>query len=60
MFNMKITYYHTLYKKNVTEIVAHDIQFKNESGETYVYFAASGHRYRVNAKYVVKVEADEE
>ena len=57
---MKITYYHTLYNQNVTDIVAKDIQFKVEDNETYVYFAASGHGKRINAKYVVKIEAIEE
>lgn len=60
MFEMKITYYHTLYKEDVTNIVAKDIKFKVENNETYVYFASSGYGKRINAKYVIKIEAIED
>lgn len=52
---MKITYYHTLYKKNVTALVAGDISFK----DGYVHFASFGRRYAIEAQYIVSITREE-
>ena len=49
---MKITYYHTLYKMNVTRNVAGNIEFK----DGYANFAAEGHRYSIGIEYIVTIE----
>lgn len=49
---MKITYFHTLYKRNVTCNVAGNIEFK----DGYANFAAGGHRYSVGIEYIVAIE----
>lgn len=52
---MKITYYHTLYKQNVTALVAGDITFK----DGYVYFHSFGSGYAIEAKYIVSITREE-
>lgn len=49
---LKITYYHTLYKRDVTDIVCGGIEFKNG----YVVFSSSGHKYAVGLVYVKAIE----
>lgn len=49
---IKITYYDTLYKRFRTDIVANDIIFAGNS----VVFASFGHKYRIELKYVRKIE----
>lgn len=53
---IKITYFHTLYKKNVTSIVFGDIEFKDGQ----VYFSASGHRYAVLVEHIVSIQKIED
>lgn len=51
----KITYYHTLYKREVTEIVCGAIEF-HYTDHAYVTFASMGHGCMVDAKYIRKIE----
>jgi len=48
---MKITYYHTLYKKEVT-VYTDTINFTADA----IHFAAAGHEERIEHIYVRKVE----
>lgn len=52
---MKITYYHTLYKRLVTDIVAGDITFMDGK----VYFSSKGHGCCIEVEYVVSIEKGE-
>lgn len=56
MYAMKITYYHTLYKRNVTDIVAGSIEVKDGK----VVFASGGHRYAVELENIVSIDPIEE
>lgn len=49
---MKITFYHTLYKKEVTWI-CDDITFKEDK----IIFVANGKRYSVEIEHIKKIEA---
>lgn len=53
---MKITYYNTLYKREVKLFVAGKVEFKN--GEAH--FSSGGHGYAVPLEYVRKIELEEE
>lgn len=56
MYGMKITYYHTLYKRNVTDIVAGSIRIKDGKA----IFASGGHKYAIDLVYIVSIEPIEE
>ena len=56
MYQIKITYYHTLYKRNVTEHVADDIVFKDGKA----VFSSMGYRQAVEAEYIVSIEPIED
>lgn len=45
---MIITYYHTLYKKDVEALVVGNIEFKGEE----VYFKSGGHGYAIRVEYI--------
>ena len=49
---MKITYFHTLYKKEVTANVCGEIEFKDRMA----WFSSGGHYYAVEVKYIRKIE----
>ena len=51
----KITYYHTLYKRDVTDIVCGEIQF-HHTDHTYVTFKSAGHGVLVDAQYIKSIE----
>ena len=54
-----INYYHTLYKKDVTELT-NKVEFTTASnGMPCVHFAAGGRRYEIECKYVKRIEAAE-
>lgn len=53
---MKITYYHTLYKREVTNIVTGNIDFKDGKA----FYAAHGRKYCVEIKYIVSITDLEE
>lgn len=55
---LEITYWHTLYKREVTDIVFGSIQFVGNA----VIFASHGHKCRVELEYVKSIspmEGDE-
>lgn len=56
MYAMKITYYHTLYKRNVTGIVAGSIEVKDGKA----VFASGGHKYAIDLDRIVSIEPIEE
>ena len=47
----KITYFHTLYKKNVSANTDH-VSFQDGCAK----FASGGHRYSIEVKYLVSIE----
>lgn len=49
---MRITYINTLYNCETTRFVCGEIEFKD--GEAH--FASGGHRYAVEARYIIKIE----
>ena len=51
---MKITYYHTLYKKDVTAIVCGSIEF-HYTDHAYITFKSGGHGYLVDAQYIKSI-----
>jgi hypothetical protein len=53
---MKVTYYSTLYKRDVTVIVLETVVFD----EGMIKFASGGHKYAVDLKYVKKIESLED
>ena len=53
---VKITYYYTLYKREITRIVAGDIAFKTTESNSYVIFHSGGHGYQIETKYIRKIE----
>jgi len=53
---MRITFYHTLYKKLVTENVFGDIVFRDGC----VVYSTGGHRHAVEYEYVRKIEVAED
>ena len=55
---LKITYYHTLYKRDVTEICG-EVKF-HYTDHVYVTFASGGHGYLVDAKYIKAIEPIED
>lgn len=50
---MQITYYHTLYKREITTLVI-DGEFEFKDGR--VVFSSGGHRYAVEFEYIRKIE----
>lgn len=52
---MKITYYDSLYKREVTSIVCGEIVFKDGA----VNFSSGGHRYRIELQYVRKIYGEQ-
>ena len=52
---MKVTYYSTLYKEDITRTVFGPIEFK----DGYIVFASNGSRYAVDFKDIRKIEATE-
>lgn len=55
---MKIVYYHTLYKKVITQLVCGDIEFKHIGNDDVVVFKSGGHGYLVNTKYIKRIEEE--
>ena len=53
---MRVIYFHTLYKREVSDIVAGDIKF-DDDGVTY---SAGGHRYHIEYRYIRKIELVEQ
>lgn len=51
----KITFYHTLYKKDITMIATGTIQFRY-TNHTYATFKSGGRGYIVDAQYIKKIE----
>ena len=52
-----ITFYHTLYERNVTEF-SDKVEFTTRAnGTPCIRFAASGRRYEIECEYVKKIEA---
>lgn len=51
----KITYYHTLYKKEVTDIVCGSIDFRYTDHAVVIYHSG-GHGHIVDTKYIKKIE----
>lgn len=51
----KITYYHTLYKKDITCIVCGAVEF-HYTDHAYVTFKSGGHGYLVDTQYIKKIE----
>lgn len=60
MYN-KITYYHTLYKREETDICG-EVEFQHDEthNQTYVVFASMGRKHMIEAKYVRKIEPIED
>ena len=56
MYKMRIRYYHTLYKREVTENVGGDIKF--EDGRAVL--CSMGHRYAVELERVIAIEPIED
>ena len=52
-----ITYYHTLYMRDVTEFTEKVDFATTADGMPCVHFAAGGRRYEVRCEYVKKIEA---
>ena len=55
---LKITFYHTLYKEDVTMICG-DIQF-HYTDHAYVTFASMGSGYLVDAKHIKNITSIED
>lgn len=55
MYN-KITYYHTLYKRDVTELVTGKIEFHQD----HITFSCMGHGQAVRYEYIKSIEPQEE
>lgn len=52
---VELTYFHTLYKTDVTCLVCGGITFE----DGFAFFASSGHRYRIKAEHVRSINAVE-
>ena len=50
---MRVTRYSTLYKRDVQDIVAHDIEFTNHST---VRYDTMGHRVEIDVKNIKRIE----
>ncbi len=55
----RITFYHTLYKRDVTTIAGGAIEF-HYTDHAYITFKSGGHEYLVDAQYVKKIEPVED
>lgn len=55
---MKLTYFDTLYKRDVTMIIAQGtkIEFKNNA----VHFYSGGHGYEIELEYIKEIESLED
>lgn len=56
MYNMRIRYYNTLYKREMAINVAEDIKF--EDGRAV--FKSGGHGYAIEFEYIVAIESIED
>lgn len=52
----KITYYDTLYKRIVTDIVAGAIEFENTPSGPAAVFCSMGHREMIHVKHIKSIE----
>lgn len=50
---VRITRYSTLYKRDIQDVVAHDIEFTNHGT---VRYATMGHRVEIDIKHIKKIE----
>lgn len=56
---MKITYYHTLYKRNCTDIT-NKVNFTEQNGVKGIEYKAFGKGKFIEMEYVVSIEETEE
>jgi len=57
---MQITFFHTLYNKEVTHKVFGDIKFVYLNNRSYIRYCHMGHGCEVACEYVRKIEEVEE
>lgn len=55
---MKLTYFDTLYNRNVTMIIAPGTKVEFKNGE--IHFASGGRRYAIELEYVKEIETLED
>jgi len=62
MYGLTITYYHTLYKRLVTEPVAGKVTFPTDAatGKTYAVYASGGHHHQIEIEHIVSIDYTEE
>lgn len=53
---MRVIYFDTLYERESSMFVAGDIEFKEDA----IVFASMGHRYRIETKYIRRIEKVED